>query len=136
MTLLQIGLTVSFIDTLESTYLSIHSMSLKAGGSLHKRHFPLGSSRSKSIGESLSPVLSTMLEMESSLNLVNKNVREDSKDGDLYRAIKAEVTIPENLLSKVYETKYASHFFGKDDILEMIQKWSRPRSINGQQNKD
>jgi hypothetical protein len=78
--------------------------------------------------QALSPAVYTLLrEDELSLNLVNANIREDATDGELYRAIRSEITIPPDLLTKVYATKYAKHFYSEVEISRMIQKWSQPR---------
>lgn len=61
------------------------------------------------------------------IEIVKRNVRTNTIDKELYRAIKDNVSIPADCLQKVYATRYARHFFSQEHMQAAIEKWSKKR---------
>lgn len=73
-------------------------------------------------------VVSDFLGLRSPLTLKNRNQRDRSKEiADLYSYVKANLNLPRPLCRKVYQTRYATHFYSKSERKAFINKWSVER---------
>jgi hypothetical protein len=58
------------------------------------------------------------------LELVRSNVAENKSYADTYQQFKERIKIPEPLLSRMYESKYAQHFYSPEEIVRFRKRWS------------
>ena len=59
------------------------------------------------------------------LELVRKNVGSEKDYSEMYRRIQRRITLPESYLSKMYGSKYATHFYSAGEIQQFWTKWTR-----------
>lgn len=56
--------------------------------------------------------------------IVTQNVGEDQGQGDVYTAFKRTVALPQNLVSMVYATRLARHFYSPDELAALTERWT------------
>jgi hypothetical protein len=65
--------------------------------------------------------------------LRRENTRSEKSDNELYEAFKQSLTIPTELLDKIYTSNLAKHFFSSVEIQELRSRWQKnvdPLSAN------
>jgi hypothetical protein len=55
--------------------------------------------------------------------LIRRNVGETKEYGEVYKAFKQGLVVPENRLDEIYKSRYAQHFFSADEIHAMRSRW-------------
>jgi hypothetical protein len=58
------------------------------------------------------------------LNIERRNVGESKTYGEIYRAFKAQLLVPDDQLDVVYESRFASHFYSPEERRRMRSAWS------------
>ena len=69
--------------------------------------------------------LTTLLHLESPIEMIRSNLRVDQEHGDIYGEVMRDIAIPRSVCSRVYSSRYATHFYDGDEIERLIKKWSR-----------
>jgi len=69
--------------------------------------------------------------------LIRHNVGENKPYKRIYKKILETLTVPERLLDKIYNSKYAQHFYTDDEIASFKNRWSeeRPPHLSQKSNK-
>jgi hypothetical protein len=57
--------------------------------------------------------------------LVGKNVGSDKAYSEIYRRVQRRIRLPDSYLSKMYGSKYATHFYSAKEIEQFRAKWTR-----------
>ena len=58
------------------------------------------------------------------LQLVRSNVAEDKRHAGTYRKFKESIKLPQSLLDRIYESRYARHFYSPQEIEGFRMRWS------------
>lgn len=58
------------------------------------------------------------------IQIINRNIRTNTRDRDAYLKVKEELSVPAECLQRIYATRYARHFFSSEHIQSAIEKWS------------
>jgi hypothetical protein len=56
--------------------------------------------------------------------LVESNTAEDKSYADLYKAFRREMSLPDAYLDRVYNTRFARHFYSPAELAAFRRKWS------------
>lgn len=56
--------------------------------------------------------------------LTRENTRSEKPDKELYERFKETLTLPTELLDKIYTAKVCTHFFGPEEIQSLRKQWS------------
>ena len=55
--------------------------------------------------------------------LIRRNVGETKDYGEVYKAFKQQLVVPEERLTEIYESHYARHFFSEEECRAMRSRW-------------
>jgi hypothetical protein len=69
-------------------------------------------------------ITSTDIEVKTANESLNKEFSE------IYRYVKDNLVLSDEVLKKIYETKYANHFFSSEFIRRKIDQWTQKRLIS------
>ena len=58
------------------------------------------------------------------VTLTRENIRTEKKGGEKYNEFKETLSIPVDILDKIYAAPYVTHFFSPEEIMNLKQKWS------------
>jgi hypothetical protein len=86
--------------------------------------------RTEDIDNVAQQALQEFLELEN-LELRNANVAADKEYSRVYRDFRDQVKLPEEYLTRMYDSKYAKHFYSPQEIQRFYAYWSRPRRRAG-----
>ena len=81
--------------------------------------------RTEDINDVAQEALQQFLEVED-FELKHANVAEDKDYSRVYRDFRKHVKLPEEYLTRMYESKYAKHFYSPQEIERFHAYWSRP----------
>lgn len=59
------------------------------------------------------------------INLVPKNEAKDKEYSSLYRRFLNEVCLPNGYIEKMYSSRFANHFYTKEEIREFTSRWGK-----------
>ncbi len=68
--------------------------------------------------------LNSFFESEMDIEIVNSNIQSEQENGKLYKNVVDNFTLNQNICKKIYSSRYAKHFYSKNEIDEMMYKWS------------
>ena len=57
--------------------------------------------------------------------LVDENVASEKAYRDMYRRVRQQLRLPESYLQKMYESRYATHFYSADEVQQFRARWAR-----------
>lgn len=60
--------------------------------------------------------------------LIRRNVGETKDYGEVYKAFKQRLVVPDDRLNEIYESRYARHFFSDEERHAMRSRWQAERS--------
>jgi Putative capsular polysaccharide synthesis protein len=60
--------------------------------------------------------------------LIDTNIAEEKTYADLYRRFAKTVDLPDSYLSRMYNSKYAQHFYTEGELAAFKRSWERPRA--------
>jgi hypothetical protein len=63
--------------------------------------------------------------------LERHNVTEERYDGEVYKAFKQQIKLPEALVDEMYNSQYARHFYSETELAELRAKWLRNQAQIG-----
>ena len=69
--------------------------------------------------------LTEFLGLSFPIRVLKSNTREDMRRGVVYRKVLEEITFPKSICSRIYSSKYATHFYSENERDQFIQRWSR-----------
>ncbi|MEB3214130.1 MAG: putative capsular polysaccharide synthesis family protein [Leptolyngbyaceae bacterium] len=78
-------------------------------------------------------VVSEFLGLPSPLKLKNRNQRDRQKIADLYSYVKANLDLPRPVCRKIYESRYATHFYSPAERKAFINTWAVERRVKNEQ---
>ncbi|HLV36301.1 MAG TPA: putative capsular polysaccharide synthesis family protein [Spirillospora sp.] len=61
--------------------------------------------------------------------VTRRNVGETKSYGDIYKAFKQQLVVPETHLETIYSSRYAQHFYTPEEIDAMMRRWRTPRPV-------
>jgi hypothetical protein len=59
------------------------------------------------------------------IQIIDANVSSDKEYHMVYRQFQEDIRLPGDYLAKMYESKYARHFYTQDEIQSFKAKWRR-----------
>lgn len=62
----------------------------------------------------------------SDFNLRQVNVSSNKKYSSIYKEFKKRIHLPDDYISQMYNSKYATHFYSPSEIREFISRWTKP----------
>lgn len=77
------------------------------------------------LNQNFNQAMSEFLGIKFSGNLIDTNVRKNSRYSSVYKHVVKTIVIPKSLCEMIYSTKYATHFYSPQMRDELIRKWSR-----------
>lgn len=81
--------------------------------------------RVEDLGRCFAPALQEFFELEASLEPVTANASRDKDYHEAYERVKQRLSFEEELLSRVYSSRYVQHFYGEEMIERFKRRWSR-----------
>jgi hypothetical protein len=80
--------------------------------------------RLESLNSCAEKALTRFLRMDA-VNLENTNVAEKKWYGSVYREFKEKIALPQTYIDKMYDWKYARHFYSPEELNTFRQKWGK-----------
>ncbi len=59
------------------------------------------------------------------ISLINSNIGSKKEYSEIYKAFLDQLVLPDSYLDKMYSSKLATHFYGKDELDGFRNKWSK-----------
>jgi len=63
------------------------------------------------------------LKLDREIQLVTYNVAQDKEYSKIYKSVVKNITIPENISHKIYNSKFVRHFYRDESLKKMAQQW-------------
>lgn len=117
-------------EFLKYTDINIYDYKFDTGagfGIIRDKNFDIAIMTMERLNQNLQPVISKIFEKDIEITISNKNVRNSTKEGKVYSQLLENMVIPKEYLNVIYSTKYSTHFYGKEHIELLIEKWSKSR---------
>lgn len=82
--------------------------------------------RLESLNECFKKAIKEFLSTDVAIHLKTKNVNDSSLYTTIYREILDTLVIPEEVLRRIYKSKYAKHFYSFTEREKFIEYWANP----------
>lgn len=83
--------------------------------------------RIKDMSNLFNKAIKEFLDIETPVELVKANERENQEFSNVYQKLKNEIVVPPEICEKVYSSKYVNYFYSASDQKKLIDKWSNIR---------
>jgi glycosyltransferase involved in cell wall biosynthesis/Tfp pilus assembly protein PilF len=61
--------------------------------------------------------------------LLKDNLAENKRYFEFYKLFKSQINLPEGMVEKIYNSKYAKHFYTPTELSSFISKWKRSQNL-------
>jgi hypothetical protein len=90
-----------------------------------KRNIEVLILRLEDLNRNLENALAEFLDLKNPVKILKSNVGREKQYSEAYRDVLTSIRIPESVCTKIYSTKYATHFYSEKMRQEFAMRWSK-----------
>ncbi|GAB4523062.1 MAG: hypothetical protein Tsb0014_00230 [Pleurocapsa sp.] len=81
--------------------------------------------RLEDLNRSGGQALANFLNLTNPVPIISSNIGNTKRYKNTYKQVKQNISISQEICNKIYNSKYATHFYSQQEILKFTQKWSK-----------